>query len=211
MLAGAVKAWDKWGSPRVSSEGGRILREGIEDGKGGREQHSLEVVLFPLFQGILTSAFVLVPSRIPSADALRRSPALSSSTQPHKEGEPHKSLSSLLTPPPVPPLRDQLPAPPPPPRSLVGPLSEPDLGKAWRTSPGSPPHLPGKGVLPRGVAGGETFLKTVQLWTVAQRPSESLSSPCPMGMSRRCRRGQRERYNGRRASPHPSGERTVPR
>ncbi|KAM9698642.1 putative ubiquitin carboxyl-terminal hydrolase MINDY-4 isoform 2-T2 [Dama dama] len=81
--------------------------------------------------------------------SLRRSPALSSAAQPHKEGSPQEPELSTHT--------SSCPALPEGPasstastsRSPRGPLSE-LAREGRRTSPGSPPHLPGKGLPPRG-------------------------------------------------------------
>ncbi|KAB0341887.1 hypothetical protein FD754_018813 [Muntiacus muntjak] len=80
---------------------------------------------------------------------LRRSPALSSAAQPHKEGSPQEPELSTHT--------SSCPSPPEGPasstastsRSPRGPLSE-LARERRRTSPGSPPHLPGKELPPRG-------------------------------------------------------------
>ncbi|CAI9160419.1 unnamed protein product [Rangifer tarandus platyrhynchus] len=81
--------------------------------------------------------------------SLRRSPALSSAAQPHKEGSPQEPELSTHT--------SSCPALPegsasstaPTSRSPRGPLIE-LARERRRTSPGSPPHLPGKGLPPRG-------------------------------------------------------------
>ncbi|XP_020757326.2 probable ubiquitin carboxyl-terminal hydrolase MINDY-4 isoform X3 [Odocoileus virginianus] len=81
--------------------------------------------------------------------SLRRSPALSSAAQPHKEGSPQEPELSTHT--------SSCPALPEGPASSTAPTSRSPRGplielarERRRASPGSPPHLPGKGLPPRG-------------------------------------------------------------
>ncbi|KAB0376091.1 hypothetical protein FD755_012734 [Muntiacus reevesi] len=80
---------------------------------------------------------------------LRRSPALSSAAQPHKEGSPQEPELSTHTSSCPSPLEGPASSTASTSRSPRGPLSE-LARERRRTSPGSPPHLPGKELPPRG-------------------------------------------------------------
>ena len=74
---------------------------------------------------------------------------MSSAAQPHKEGSPQEPETSVHTSSCSAPPEGPASSTDPTSRSPRGPLSE--LAREGRgTSPGSPPHLPGKGLPPRG-------------------------------------------------------------
>ncbi|XP_052494844.1 probable ubiquitin carboxyl-terminal hydrolase MINDY-4 [Budorcas taxicolor] len=102
-----------------------------------------------IVRGMMAGPIASSPQDSLRRRSLRRSPALSSSTQPHKEGSPQEPELSTHTPTCPTPLEGPASSTASTPRSPRGPLSELTWEKR-RTSPGSPPHLPGKGVLPRG-------------------------------------------------------------
>ncbi|KAI4570474.1 hypothetical protein MJT46_005991 [Ovis ammon polii x Ovis aries] len=102
-----------------------------------------------IVRGMMAGPMASSPQDSLRRRSLRRSPALSSSTQPHKEGSPQEPELSTHTPTCPTPLEGPASSAASTPRSPRGPLSELTWEKR-RTSPGSPPHLPGKGVLPRG-------------------------------------------------------------
>uniref|UniRef100_A0A8C2NGF0 Ubiquitin carboxyl-terminal hydrolase MINDY n=1 Tax=Capra hircus TaxID=9925 RepID=A0A8C2NGF0_CAPHI len=102
-----------------------------------------------IVRGMMAGPIASSPQDSLRRRSLRRSPALSSSTQPHKEGSPQEPELSTHTPTCPTPLEGPASSTTSTPRSPRGPLSELTWEKR-RTSPGSPPHLPGKGVLPRG-------------------------------------------------------------
>uniref|UniRef100_A0AC11BCK7 MINDY lysine 48 deubiquitinase 4 n=1 Tax=Ovis aries TaxID=9940 RepID=A0AC11BCK7_SHEEP len=102
-----------------------------------------------IVRGMMAGPMASSPQDSLRRRSLRRSPALSSSTQPHKEGSPQEPELSTHTPTCPTPLEGPASSTASTPRSPRGPLSELTWEKR-RTSPGSPPHLPGKGVLPRG-------------------------------------------------------------
>ncbi|XP_069442827.1 probable ubiquitin carboxyl-terminal hydrolase MINDY-4 isoform X4 [Ovis canadensis] len=102
-----------------------------------------------IVRGMMAGPMASSPQDSLRRRSLRRSPALSSSTQPHKEGSPQEPELSTHTPTCPTPLEGPASSTASTPRSPRGLLSELTWEKR-RTSPGSPPHLPGKGVLPRG-------------------------------------------------------------
>lgn len=102
-----------------------------------------------IVRGMMAGPIASSPQDSLRKRSLRRSPALSSATQPHKEGSPQEPELSTHTSTCPTPLEGPASSTASTSRSPQGPLSELTWEKQ-RTSPGSPPHLPGKGLLPRG-------------------------------------------------------------
>ncbi|XP_065794996.1 probable ubiquitin carboxyl-terminal hydrolase MINDY-4 isoform X1 [Muntiacus reevesi] len=102
-----------------------------------------------IFRGMMAGPVASSPQDSLRRRLLRRSPALSSAAQPHKDGSPQEPelsthTSSCSSPPEGPASSTASTS-----RSPRGPLSE-LARERRRTSPGSPPHLPGKELPPRG-------------------------------------------------------------
>nr|XP_020757325.1 probable ubiquitin carboxyl-terminal hydrolase MINDY-4 isoform X1 [Odocoileus virginianus texanus] len=102
-----------------------------------------------IVRGMMAGPIASSPQDSLRRRSLRRSPALSSAAQPHKEGSPQEPELSTHT--------SSCPALPEGPASSTAPTSRSPRGplielarERRRASPGSPPHLPGKGLPPRG-------------------------------------------------------------
>uniref|UniRef100_A0A8B9WKT8 Ubiquitin carboxyl-terminal hydrolase MINDY n=1 Tax=Bos mutus grunniens TaxID=30521 RepID=A0A8B9WKT8_BOSMU len=102
-----------------------------------------------IVRGMMAGPIASSPQDSLRKRSLRRSPALSSATQPHKEGSPQEPELSTHTSTCPTPLEGPASSTTSTSRSPQGPLSELTWEKQ-RTLPGSPPHLPVKGLLPRG-------------------------------------------------------------